>query len=68
MERGEKCICQHDDWWNAYGDKFEALHQGMRLTVLDRKNIFGQLFYSFEEVSDEKWFWSTGFIPLRNLN
>jgi len=68
VQKGDKCICQHDDWWNAYGDRSEALHCGMHLTVSGRKTIYGQLFYSFEEAEDDNWFWSQGFKPMRSLN
>lgn len=26
MVEGERCICQHDDWYNAFGDTTTAVH------------------------------------------
>lgn len=68
MTDGETCICQYDDWFNAFGDKTEAVHRGMRLTVTGRKNISGSLFYTFKEVEEGNWFLGIGFKPMRQLN
>lgn len=68
MEPGETCICQHDDWYNAFGDKTEAVHRGMRLKVTGRRNIGGSVFFTFEEVEKGNWFLGVGFKPMRTLN
>jgi hypothetical protein len=68
MEPGDRCICQEDDWHNAFGDKDVCLSRGMRLTVLDLRNIAGVKFYSFEETPKDNFYLYTGFIPLRSLN
>ena len=68
MEVGEKCICQYDDWYNDFGDRSEAIHRGMRLTVSGRKNVAGAIYYSFEEVDEKNWYWSPGFKPMKSLN
>jgi hypothetical protein len=68
MEPGAKCICQYDDWYNAFGDKSTALFCGMRLTVKARKNFYGALFVSFEETPEDNFFQIEGFKPMRNLN
>lgn len=68
MVNGERCICQHDDWYNAFGDSFTALHCGMKLTVADSKRIGGATFYAFKETPEDHFFLSTGFKPMRNLN
>lgn len=68
MNPGERCICQHDDWHNAFGDTTNVLHRGMRLTVRGRKRVGGCLFLSFEETPEDNFFITTGFVPLRNLN
>lgn len=68
MESGEKCICQHDDWWNAFGDKSTLLHRGDRLTVRGSKRVGGVRFLSFNETPEDHLFLETGFKPLRALN
>jgi len=67
MEPGEKAICQHDDWWNAYGDKSLALHCGMRVTVKAGRYVGGTHFTEFEEVPNN-WYMTEGFRPMRSLN
>ena len=68
MEVGEKCICQHDDWVNAFGEKNTILKMGMRLTVLGSRKIHGITFYSFEETPEDNLFMYDGFKSMRNLN
>lgn len=68
MEPGEKCICQYDDWHNAFGDADHSVNRGMRLTVLDMRNIAGTRFYSFEETPKGYFYLHLGFKPLRSLN
>lgn len=68
MEAGAKCICQEDDWYNAFGDKTTVLHTGMRLAVRERRRINGLIFYSFDDLPEDHFFLSTGFKPLRSLN
>lgn len=68
MEPGEKCICQEDDWHNAFGDSDHSVHRGMRLTVLDTRNISGTRFYSFEETPKHNFYLYLGFKSLRSLN
>ena len=53
MVEGERCICQHDDWFNAFGETTNAVHTGMRPTVVASKRIGGATFYAFK--------------PMRNL-
>lgn len=68
MEPGERCICQHDDWWNAFGEKKHVLNRGDRLTVAGSVRIGGARFLHFKEVEEELYFLETGFVPLRRLN
>lgn len=68
MEPGEKCICQHGEWHNAFGEQDFALHGGMRLTVVDFVNVAGTRFYSFEEAPKGNFYMAIGFKPLRELN
>lgn len=68
MEPGEKCICQYDDWHNAFGEEDFSVNRGMRLTVLDTHNIAGTRFYSFEETPKQNFYLHLGFKPLRSLN
>jgi len=68
MEPGEKCICQEDDWHNAFGDQDFSLHCGMRLTVMDSKSVGGMSFYSFEETPSKNFYLGIGFKPLRSYN
>lgn len=68
MEIGERCICQEDDWFNAFGDTTTAVHTGMRLTVVASKRIGGATFYAFKETPEDHFFLSYGFKPMRNLN
>lgn len=67
MEPGERCICQHDEWWNAFGDKYTKLMRGDRLTVSGTKRVGGISFYEFAE-HPEQFFMQSGFKLLRNLN
>lgn len=67
MEPGERCICQYDEWWNAFGDQYTMLSCGDRLTVSGSKRVGGISFYEFREHPGQ-WFMHDGFKPLRNLN
>ena len=67
MEDGERCICQYDDWYNAYGP-VHTVHQGMRLTVIKSMFIAGTRFYAFKETPEGAYFLNTGFKPMRSLN
>lgn len=68
MEPGDKCICQYDDWHNAFGESDFTVHCGMRLTVNDTLNIGGSQFLSFEETPRGNFYYHLGFKPLRSLN
>lgn len=68
MEIGEKCICQHDDWHNAYGDEDFTVHRGMRLTVNEVIYISGSPFLQFEETPKGNYYLAMGFLPLRSLH
>lgn len=68
MGSGDKCICQQDDWWNAFGDKSTVLKIGDRLTVKDSKRVGGVRFLSFNETPEDNFFMEAGFKPLRALN
>jgi hypothetical protein len=68
METGAKCICQYDDWYNAFGDKTSVLHQGQRLVVRASKRVGGARFLSFDETPEDHFFLESGFKPMRALN
>lgn len=68
FEPGEKVICQHDDWHNAFGEGTHVLNVGMRLTLKDTRRFGGLQFFSFEETPKEFYFLSTGFKSLKQLN
>lgn len=68
MEPGDKCICQEDDWHNAYGEEDFSVHLGMRLTVRDSIYIAGTRFFSFEETPKGNYYLHLGFRPLRSLH
>lgn len=68
MNEGERCICQYDDWYNAFGDRSDALSKGMRLTVIGSHRVGGMTFYSFKETPEGNSYLGTGFTPMRNLN
>lgn len=68
MEAGERCICQYDDWHNAFGDVDHSVHMGMRLVVTDSCYVGGVRFLSFEETPKGNWYMHEGFKPLRSLN
>lgn len=68
MEPGDRCICQYDDWHNAFGEDDFSVNCGMRLTVLDSRNIGGTSFYSFEETPKDNFYMGIGFRPLRSYN
>lgn len=68
MNPGDKCVCQEDNWHNAYGDEDFSLHRGMRLTVISSVNVGGTSFYSFKEAPEKNFYLSFGFKPMRELN
>lgn len=68
MEPGEKCICQENEWFNAYGETSTMVSLGMRLTVSGSVYIAGTRFYTFEETPKDNFFLCLGFKPIRNLN
>lgn len=68
FEEGQKFICQHDDWINAYGNSAHALHKGMRVTVTGSVRIAGTTFLSFKETPEGNYYLYTGFKSLRSLN
>jgi hypothetical protein len=68
MEPGEKCICQEDDWCNAFGESNFSVSRGMRLVVKDSMFVAGTKFLSFEETPVGLFYMSIGFTPLRNYN
>lgn len=49
MEPGQQVICLFDDWYNAFGAKSEALHAGMKMTVIGSRYLAGLRFLEFEE-------------------
>jgi len=63
MDVGDRVVCLYDDWYNAYGDKFDAVHCGMRLTVSDTRNIAGTQFLAFHELPEDQLYLHTGFRP-----
>lgn len=68
MEPGERCICQENDWHNAFGDTDHSVHRGMRLTVVDSTFISGTRFYAFKETPEGNLYLHIGFTPLRSYN
>lgn len=68
MQPGDKCICQEDNWHNAFGDSDYSVHRGMRLTVTKSYYVGGVKFYSFEETPKGNGYMHIGFKPLRELN
>ena len=68
MTEGETCICQENDWYNAFGETCTAVHRGMRLTVIASKRIAGSVFYAFKETPKDHFFLGIGFKPMRTLN
>lgn len=68
LDVGDKCICQEDDWCNAFGDKYLKLHRGQRLTVSGIRNVGGTSFLEFNEVDKAHYFMALGFTPLRAYN
>lgn len=67
MNIGDKCICQEDEWYNAFGDTTEMLKAGMRLRIVGSRRIGGCDFFEFEG-HEGNYFLSHGFKPLRGLN
>ncbi len=65
---GNTVICQHDRFFNAFGDHTEMLHKGQRLTIKQTKRIGGATFLEFDEAEKDNWFLQTGFKPMRALN
>lgn len=68
LDVGSKCICQEDEWYNAFGDKTVSVQRGMRLTVIDSKRVGGLSFLSFKETPKDNFYLSTGFRSLRSYN
>lgn len=68
MEPGEKCICQENDWYNAFGDTDFSVHRGMRLTIKSTRFVAGSQFLEFEETPAGNFYMSIGFNPLRSYH
>lgn len=68
MNPGDRCICQEDDWHNAYGESDYTVYRGQRLTVVDSRRVGGLQFFSFEETPKNNFYLSYGFKPLRSYN
>lgn len=68
MSPGEKCICQCDDWVNAFGQGTTICPVGARLTVKERRLIGSLRFLSFAELPEDHFFLIDGFKPLRELH
>lgn len=68
MNEGDTCICQENDWYNAFGEATTVLHRGMRLTVIASKMVGGAKFYAFKETPKDHFFLGLGFKPMRTLN
>lgn len=68
MEKSDVCICQEDEWFNAFGETTTLLKRGMRLTVSGSYRVAGSAFYRFRETPAECAFLAIGFKPMRELN
>lgn len=65
---GAVFICTEEEWYNAFGDRCEALNRGMRVTLRGTHRVGGALFLRFKETPEGNSYMSTGFKPLRSLN
>ncbi len=61
IEEGDTCICQYDDWFNAFGEQSHSVHTGMVLTVTRTVMVAGARFLEFEETPDGLQYLATGF-------
>lgn len=62
MESGQRVICLFDNWYNAFGDKSEALCAGQKLTVAGGRYIGGTRFLEFEEIPGNYYMEANAFI------
>lgn len=67
MTIGEQCICQEDEWYNAYGETTTAVQRGMRLHIVGTKRVGGCGFLEFKGL-EGLFFLAHGFRPLRAYN
>ena len=68
MEVGDKCICQENEWTNAFGKDDFTVRLGMRLVIKRVIYVAGSRFLSFEETPKDNYYLSMGFKPLRQFN
>lgn len=62
LEDGERATCLFDDWYNAFGDKSEALHAGVKVTVIGSRYIGGTRFLEFKEHPGNYYMEATAFV------
>lgn len=67
FEPGVKCVCQSEDWYNAFGEKTVMVPVGTRLVLTKRVRVHGCMFLEFDEFPNLQ-FLSTGFKSLRSMN
>lgn len=60
IEPGTKVICEHSEWCSAHGEEY-TIAKGERLTVQRVYRLGGVSFFAFEEIGEDKGFWSVGF-------
>lgn len=62
FEEGERVTCLFDGWYNAFGDKSEALHAGVKVTVIGSRMIGGMRFLEFKEHPGNYYLEETAFV------
>ena len=67
FEPGVQCICQSENWYNAFGEKTVMIPVGTKLVLTKRMRLHGAMFLEFDEYPKLQ-FLSTGFKSLRSLN
>jgi hypothetical protein len=68
MDVGDRCICQYEEWFNAFGAGRTMLTVGQRMTVIETRRVGGAQFLAFEETPKDNYFMADGFKPMRELN
>lgn len=60
IQPGDIVVCTEDEWFNAFGDRHEAMRRDIPARVIGVRNISGQKFLEFEEFPGQS-FWIAGF-------
>jgi hypothetical protein len=68
MNVGDTVICQHNDWFNAYGAVKVSIGLGTRAKIRQTRMIAGAKFIYLENFDEDCCFLASGFKAIKSLN